>query len=269
MFQQWLRARLRALLTVLLLGSGMTFAIPIVATAQDLSSQIVPDETLEQLERSQIGPEEIIRDLPSQQISGGAERDSNLFHSFEQFSIEVGKGVYFVNPSGIENIFSRITGSNPSNLFGRLGVLGDANLYLMNPNGIIFGRAASLDLRGSFSGTTADSIQFDEQGVFSALSPDIPAQLLTVAPSAYLFNQVEPSGIQSAAQNLAVSPGQNFTLLGGNLTFQNSFIQAPSGGEVDLGSISESGSVRIDNSSRLTSSKLRRRDFERQYRLQD
>ncbi len=62
--------------------------------------------------------------LPSDRIDGGAIRGSNLFHSFQEFNIGEGRGAYFTNPTAIENIFSRVTGDNPSRLFGTLGGLG-------------------------------------------------------------------------------------------------------------------------------------------------
>ena len=119
----------------------------------------------------------------------------------------------------------------------------------MNPNGILFGPSSSLDLQGAFAGTTANSIQFGEQGIFSASSPAVPTQLLVVSPSAYLFSQPESAGIRSLAQNLTLSPSQSFTLLGGDITFQNGFIQAPLGGEIELGSIADTGIVPINGDS--------------------
>ena len=80
-----------------------------------------------------------------------------------------------------------------------LGVLGDANLFLINPNGIVLGDGAKLNVSGSFAATTADAIQFDEQGEFSA-SDAIAPSLLTVQPSAFLFNQIDPAPIANDAR---------------------------------------------------------------------
>ena len=108
-------------------------------------AQVIPDNTLG-TESSIITNIEQFRE----RIDGGAVRGSNLFHSFLEFNVRQGRSVYFANPMGIDNILSRVTGGNPSNIFGRLGVLGDANLFLLNPNGVIFGKNASLDIQGSF-----------------------------------------------------------------------------------------------------------------------
>ena len=85
-------------------------------------AQIIPDNTLGS-ESSRTVPD-TINNLPSDRITGGATRGVNLFHSFHEFNIGEGRGAYFANPSGITNIFTRITGGNPSNILGTLGVYG-------------------------------------------------------------------------------------------------------------------------------------------------
>lgn len=139
-------------------------------------AQVIPDNTLPTA--TVVPPNVVVNGIPSDQIDGGAIRGSNLFHSFQEFNIGAGQGVYFTNPTGITNILSRVTGSNPSNILGTLGVRGgNANLFLMNPNGIIFGPSSSLDVGGSFAATTANAIGFGEQGLFSASAPSAPPLL--------------------------------------------------------------------------------------------
>ncbi|NJP20341.1 MAG: filamentous hemagglutinin N-terminal domain-containing protein, partial [Hydrococcus sp. CRU_1_1] len=131
-----------------LLVSGILVVVEVnFALAQ---SNIEPDRTLGS-QRSIVQPNVILNGIPSDRISGGARRGINLFHSFREFNIDEGRGAYFTNPSGVENILSRVTGTNHSNILGTLGVLGNANLFLINPNGIIFGQNASLDVKGSLS----------------------------------------------------------------------------------------------------------------------
>ena len=117
--------------------------------SESVSAQIVPDNTLG-TEGSTVTPNVNINGIQGDQIKGGAIRGANLFHSFAQFNIGEGRGAYFTPPIGILNILSRVTGANRSDISGRLGVLGNANLFLINPNGIVFGQNASLDLQGSF-----------------------------------------------------------------------------------------------------------------------
>lgn len=97
------------------------------------NAQLIPDGTLSE-EPSRVAPQGL-RDL----IEGGAIRDTTLFHSFREFNVNDAQQVYFANPDGIVNILTRVTGNNISRILGTLGVLGSANLFLINPNGIIFG----------------------------------------------------------------------------------------------------------------------------------
>ncbi|HLO50555.1 MAG TPA: filamentous hemagglutinin N-terminal domain-containing protein, partial [Kamptonema sp.] len=129
--------------SALLFTFWLLFPTPTIA-------QIIPDRSLG-AENSRTVPD-TINNLPSDRIEGGATRGVNLFHSFHEFNVGEGRGAYFANPNGILNIFTRVTGGNPSNILGVLGVQGNANLFLLNPRGIVFGPNARLDLRGSFIG---------------------------------------------------------------------------------------------------------------------
>ncbi len=153
----------------------------VVNTSQSVIAQIIPDITLG-LESSTTN-HSAVKGI----INGGAARGSNLFHSFQEFNIDAGKSVYFANPIGIKNILTRVTGSNISNILGTLGVEGTANLFLINPNGIYFGNGASLDIRGSFTATTADSIKLGKNGLFSATAP-ATSNLLNIQPGALFIN---------------------------------------------------------------------------------
>ncbi len=203
-----------------------------------VQAQIVPDASLGG-ERSSIAP----RALGGSSIQGGAIRGSNLFHSFSDFNIGNAQRVYFANPAGIQNIITRVTGSFASNIFGTLGVDGSANLFLMNPNGILFGQNARLDLRGSFLATTATAIGFGNQGNFSAINPTAPP-LLTIQPSAVLFTQLKPSAIASRA-TLTVNPEQSLKLIGGAISLEDSTLTARSG-RIELGSINAPATVGLD-----------------------
>ena len=201
-------------------------------------AQPVADETLG-AERSQV------LDIGGANffIDGGANRGVNLFHSFQEFGVENGGSVYFLNPTGIENILSRVTGSNASNILGTLGVLGDANLFLLNPNGIVFGPNARLDVQGSFVATTADAIGFGDQGMFSAIDPQLPSQLLTVNPSAFFFSQISPAPIQAQRSVLSSfsSTPQSLILLGGDVNLDATTISSLTG-RIEIGAV-EQGTV--------------------------
>lgn len=169
-------------------------------------AQITPDESLGR-ESSVVTPQQW-RDL----IEGGAIRDSNLFHSFLEFNIHQGEQVFFANPEGITNIFTRVTGINPSDIFGTLGVDGGANLILINPRGINFGPDATLDLTGSFFASTAQSIIFSDGHNFSAIEPqEVP--LLTVNIPLGLQYGSNPGSIivQGSGHNLSIDPTTSAT----------------------------------------------------------
>ncbi|NET53182.1 MAG: filamentous hemagglutinin N-terminal domain-containing protein [Merismopedia sp. SIO2A8] len=160
--------------------------LPSLLLSSPTNAQIVPDNTLG-AEQSQIIPFDMSIDI----IGGGAQRGQNLFHSFAEFNIGQGRGAYFFSPDGVGNIFSRVTGNNPSTILGTLGTFGDSvpDLFFMNPNGVLFGPSAFLDVEGSLAVITADEIQFNTQGVFSATNPEQPSELLTIDPSAFFFSQ--------------------------------------------------------------------------------
>ncbi len=120
-------------------------------------AQILPDSTLGH-EASIVVEDATVQGLPTDLIEGGAIRGPNIFHSFTEFNVADLQRVYFANPVGIDNILSRVTGNNPSNLLGTLGVDGDANVFFLNPNGIAFGPNAQLDIKGSFF--TAEAFEF-------------------------------------------------------------------------------------------------------------
>ncbi|OKH46958.1 hypothetical protein NIES2101_24405 [Calothrix sp. HK-06] len=245
----------------------------IVASSNCVLAQITPDNTLG-AERSVITPNVNIKGATAEQIDGGAIRGSNIFHSFSEFNIKDGQRVYFSNPSGINNILSRVTGNNPSNILGTLGVNGNANLFILNPNGVIFGQNARLDVGGSFVASTANAIQFGEQGFFSVANREAPA-LLTVNPSALFFNQINNKQIENrsrveAGLNVAGTPlfglrvpdGKSLLLLGRGIVIDSGGLHAL-GGQVELASVGMGavGLIINDNKPSINPEKIERADI--------
>lgn len=191
------------------LGLIAVFSIPVSA-----QERITPDDTLGN-ERSRVTGGVNIRGGPADRIEGGATRDANLFHSFSEFNVNENQRVYFANPSGIDNILSRVTGTDVSDIMGTLGVDGGANLFLLNPNGIIFGPNARLDVSGSFTTSTANSFTFADGSVFSATTPG-DASLLSV--SAPLGVQYGPNSTGTLTNNGLLSVGRNLTLSSSSVT---------------------------------------------------
>ena len=197
---------------------GMLGMLGAIATfSQAIQAQtITPDQTLG-AESSILLPNANVRGLPASLIQGGATRGVNLFHSFQDFNIGVGDRVYFANPVGIETILGRVTGGNLSRIFGTLGVDGNANLFLINPNGIVFGVDARLDIAGSFVASTANSLTFGNSLEFSATAPQ-PAPLLTMNVRPGLQYGTNSSATITNRGHLAT--GQDLTLAAGNLDLQ-------------------------------------------------
>ncbi len=223
----------------ILLALSVTFSLLPVS---EVEAQLIPDNTLGK-ENSLVNPVNSV-----QRIDGGAIRGSNLFHSFKEFNIGSGKSAYFSNPGNIENILTRVTGKNSSQIFGKLGVLGNANLFLINPNGIIFGENAQLDIGGSFVGSTADNIKFADGRKFNAVNPSANPILTINVPLGLQYRgnggNIEVRG--TATSNLKVPDTKSLALTGGNIKFDGGKITAPAG-RIDLFAVTK-GEVSLVNS---------------------
>jgi filamentous hemagglutinin family protein len=204
-----------------------------VVLTQPAIAQITPDATLG-LDRSRLDTGSPPADIL---IRGGVSRDSHLFHSFETFNVGDGQRVYFANPSGIETIFTRVTGENLTTILGTLGVDGSANLILLNPNGIFFGENAQLDVSGAFRATTADSVIFENGLEFSATNPQPPSPLLTInVPIGLQFGTNPGTIVNQSIVGLSVKSGQTLSLIGGDVELAGGHLTAP-GGKIELGSV--------------------------------
>jgi filamentous hemagglutinin family protein len=194
----------------ILVQSGIlaTFAFTTSAVAQ-----IVPDNSLG-VERSVVTPQVQSDGGLIDRIEGGAIRGATLFHSFQDFNVGELQRVYFANPTGIENILGRVTGTQRSMILGTLGVQGNANLFLINPNGILFGNNARLDIPGSFFAGTSEKLVLENGYEFGTKNPDSPP-LLTINVPLGLGNDLTPQAEIINAGNL--STGADLTLVGTNL----------------------------------------------------
>jgi filamentous hemagglutinin family protein len=162
-------------------------------------------------------------------ITGGTRAGTNLFHSFGDFNVPNNNIANFLNDTGsaTSNILGRVTGGNVSNIFGTIQTtgFGNANLFLMNPSGIVFGPTASLNVGGSVTFTTADYLRLDKVGGPNAgLFHADPAQVSLLASAsvdAFGFLGPNPAAITVQGSQLALTKGHHISLVGGNISIQN------------------------------------------------
>ncbi|OUC11696.1 MAG: filamentous hemagglutinin [Alkalinema sp. CACIAM 70d] len=187
-------------------------------------------------------------------INNGNLVGNNLFHSFSQFSVPTGGSAFFNNALTVQNIFARVTGGTTSNIDGLIKANGTANLFLLNPSGILFGPNASLNIGGSFIGTTASSIKFANGTEFSAATAGTPLLTMsapiglqmgsnpgsvTVQGSGHngqLSESQQVSGLTLGTKGLQVQPGKTLALVGGDVLLNGGLLSAPRG-RIELGSV--------------------------------
>ncbi|MFO0699772.1 MAG: filamentous hemagglutinin N-terminal domain-containing protein [Nitrospira sp.] len=190
-------------------------------------------------------------------ITGGTRAGTNLFHSFGDFNVPDKSIANFLNDTGLptDNILGRVTGGNISNILGTIQTTGfrNANLFLMNPSGIVFGPNASLNVGGSVTFTTANYLRLSDSVRFNAAINTAADALLSTAPvTAYGFLGSNPSAITIQGSHLTRPEGTSISLVGGNLTIQSSIptngpvqsaiVSAP-GGHIHLASVASRGEI--------------------------
>ncbi|MDH3317076.1 MAG: filamentous hemagglutinin N-terminal domain-containing protein, partial [Gammaproteobacteria bacterium] len=181
----------------------------------------------------------------------GRTEGTNLFHSFNEFNLTSSQSATFTNttPAAISNVLGRITDINPSSIDGAIkSTIPNANLFLMNPNGFMFGPNATLDVQGAFHATTADYIGLADGTRFNAIPSGADTLLTTAAPAAFGFLVNNPNPITIDQSVLAVPSDETLSLIGGDIAivgdglFGTDTLQAP-GGLINIASVASTGEV--------------------------
>lgn len=238
----------------LLITSAIVLVYNLVTNAPS-RSQIIPDSTLPS--NTSIKLENNTRIIEKGTTVGG-----NLFHSFKEFSIPTGSTAYFNNSIGIENIIGRVTSNSASSIDGLIRANGSANLFLINPNGIVFGQNAQLNIGGSFISSTANSIKFADGFQFTDRDSQTTPMLTISTPIGLQFgnnseairvegighsvigSRFSPAVGQNASTGLRVQPTKTIALVGGNVILNGGIITAESG-RVELGSVGKNSLVNL------------------------
>ncbi|MEO0852626.1 MAG: filamentous hemagglutinin N-terminal domain-containing protein, partial [Cyanobacteria bacterium J06648_11] len=200
-------------------------------------------------------------------VSGGDRAGQNLYHSFEDFSVPEQMSVEFATPTDVQNIIGRVVGDRISTIDGAIAVTdSNATLFLINPNGILFGENARLNVNGSFVAATADELLFADGLTFGVSEPAAEPLLSTTLPVGVQFG-ANPGDIQHRSQfalppppggppfpipiGLTVAPGATLALVGGHVSVAGAppdpsspipvpsfatFV-APEQGRIDIGSV--------------------------------
>jgi filamentous hemagglutinin family protein len=221
--------------SLILLTMRPVFPLSIVAaftvSAWPAASQIIPDNSL--------GTSvDVIRN--TLEIQGGTlSRDGvNLFHSFEAFGLDTDQIANFVTTPDLHNVLGRVTGGDASLIDGQIQVSGsEANLFLMNPAGIVFGEKASLDVMGDFTATTASAIEF-EDGWFEAVGG---ANWSDLVDDPVAFEFATEAGAIVNLGNLAVEGDSTLNLLGGTVINRGQL----QGGAVNIAAIEAGNTVQL------------------------
>ncbi|NJO15608.1 MAG: filamentous hemagglutinin N-terminal domain-containing protein [Thioploca sp.] len=172
----------------------------------------------------------------------GNQVGNNLFHSFERFNLDAGEIATFSGPNHLENVISRVTGGTFSTLNGTIrSTIPQANMYFINPAGIVLGEQAKIDVPGAIHFSTADTLQLGKAGQFAATHPQT-SLLTTAAPTAFGFLSDSPHSISIQGSQLSVTPGKTVSFIGGDIEFNQSQLQAEEG-QINLASIASPGLV--------------------------
>jgi filamentous hemagglutinin family protein len=221
------------------------FLFPTISRAQTYQAS----DRIPVIDNSQIGTQRSPGTNNNFNITGGLQRGQNLFHSFTDFSVPKDGSANFINPTGTQSIITRVTGDKFSDINGLVNTNG-ANFLLINPNGVVFGTNAKLNVGKAFVTSTASGVDFvDAAGknynfgvnqsgdALLKIDPNVAFN-----PARLIIGEIGSKGIENYGTLETTNQSQYIGLIGGNVSFNGGQIKAP-GGRVELGGLSAPGAV--------------------------
>ena len=197
--------------------------------------------------QTRVGPSYAITANLGKQVGG------NLFHSFGQFGLVKGDTAAFSGPATVNNVIGRVTGGNPSSIDGKIqSTIAGANLYLINPSGMVFGPNATVDVKGRFHASTADYVKLSDGVRFEATNHPDDSKLTAAPPAAFGFLTATPSKITVDGSGLGVMPGQTLGLVAGPVSISNGATLSAPAGTIHVTSVAGTGEVPADPDPRNT-----------------
>jgi filamentous hemagglutinin family protein len=174
----------------------------------------------------------------------------NLFHSFDRFDLSAGERAIYQGNASIDNLITRVTGG-ASSIDGTIrSEIPGANLFFVNPAGILFGENAKIDVSGTFIASTADRVLFADGAIFEADPSAGPG--VSIADVAGFGFLEAPAPIRIQGSQIEHGLDRRFGLIGGDLELTGGRSDGEPGtlsvrsGDLDLASLASSGEVFLD-----------------------
>jgi filamentous hemagglutinin family protein len=183
--------------------------------------------------------------------SDGQRAGQNLFHSFSRFDLESNETAVYQGDPGIRNLVTTVTGGR-SSIDGRItSEIPGANLFLINPDGVVFGENATVDLSGDFVVSSADRLGFSN-GDSMETGGGAPPSILSVADPVRFGFVDAPASIRVEGSRIQLDEGGALRFLAGDLellggrTDGGTAHLSSRGGRVDLASLASAGEIEVE-----------------------
>ena len=177
----------------------------------------------------------------------------NAIINWQNFSIAQNELTQFIQQNGQSAVLNRIIGQNPSEILGQL--TSNGKVFLINPNGIVFGAGSVIDTQGLMASSLNLSDQDFLSGNYHFMAGSSAGNILNegiiragkdgniilIAP------QIENNGIiKSDGGSITLAAGQELTITNlddPDIRFQ---IQAPADSVLNLGKLlTEGGAINV------------------------